>query len=379
MCVLNRFWDQFTVLTYKQALVYLRNLRSTLLRILSPFFFMFLLWLLNIAIQSNNVAYSAVTNVPNPSPSEVAGFPSCTSNAYILPNPCWDFFYTPNTSAVATSIATNMRTNNPGRPIPLDRVLSFASIDEANAWLYANPQRVIGGVHFLMSAATSTINGTVDYVIQTNSTTKFFKQRYQDPTFYSAVPLQVLTEREIARYIWATKATAGNQSLDAFSWNVSVSQFAHPETGSLNIVGQVIGPFVFAANMFNFVLLLSSIVSERERGLRQALTTGGMLDSAFWLSWMTVEALISVVFSLLIIAFGAMFNFAFFLDNSFALLFLLFLLFQWAMVSVAFILSAFVSKTTTAINLGFVIFILGWVVQAAVDFNFPYSPGERCL
>lgn len=119
---------------------------------------------------------------------------------------------------------------------------------------------------------------------------------------------------------------------------------------------------------------LASVVSEREQGLRQALTTSGMLDSAFWVSWLVVEASISVLFSLLIIAFGAAFGFAFFLNNSFAIIFLLFLLFQWAMVGLAFIVSAFISQTTTAINLGFVIFIIGWIVQAAVDFNFPYSP-----
>lgn len=119
---------------------------------------------------------------------------------------------------------------------------------------------------------------------------------------------------------------------------------------------------------------LSSIVAERERGLRQALTTAGMLDSAFWVSWLFVELIISVIFSLLLIGFGAMFGFAFFLKNSFSLVFMLFLLFQWSMVGVAFILSAFISKTSTAINVGFVIFIFGWIIQTAVAFNYPYAP-----
>ena len=75
-----------------------------------------------------------------------------------------------------------------------------------------------------------------------------------------------------------------------------------------------------------------------------------------------------------LIAFGAMFQFSFFLHNSFALVFLLFLLFQWAMVGVAFILSTFLTKTSTAINLGFVIFILGWILQVAITFGYPYTP-----
>lgn len=41
--------------------------------------------------------------------------------------------------------------------------------------------------------------------------------------------------------------------------------------------------------------------------------------AAFWLSWMAVEVLAAVLFTLLLIAFGAMFQFDFFLKNSFAL------------------------------------------------------------
>ena len=62
--------------------------------------------------------------------------------------------------------------------------------------------------------------------------------------------------------------------------------------------------------------------------------------AAFWLSWMAVELIASLLFTLLLIAFGAMFQFEFFLRNSFALVFFLFFLFQCSMVSVAFLLSS---------------------------------------
>ena len=178
-------------------------------------------------------------------------------------------------------------------------------------------------------------------------------------------------------------------------------------------MGKVIGGFVFAANLFAFALVvswwrqvpdhtctlhaaytlhpswlavallllhlqgidqlpsahslaqLSSVVAERERGLRRALKTAGMLESggllgwlaawphvldttplpallspcmhapclpliccqcshpsplllpaAFWLSWLAVEVLAAVLFTLLLIAFGAMFQFDFFLNVS---------------------------------------------------------------
>jgi hypothetical protein len=87
---------------------------------------------------------------------------------------------------------------------------------------------------------------------QVNSTTKYFKGNFQDPTFFAAVPIQAAADREIARFQWAA---AGRT--EPLTWDVSTSQFAHPATGNINIVGQAMGPFVFAAGMFNFVLLVS--------------------------------------------------------------------------------------------------------------------------
>lgn len=240
-----------------------------------------------------------------------------------------------------------------------------------SCYLLSNPETAIGGIHILEDAnGQSGTPGSLDYVLQVNSTTKFFKGRFQDPTFFAAVPLQAAAERAIAAYFW--QSTGRSQDLQ---WNVSYSQFAHPQVETFNIVGQAMGPFVFAANMFNFVLLLASIVYEKEKGLRQALNTSGMLDSAFWMSLLAVELVIAVLFTLLLIGFGAMFSFAFFLNNAFSVVFLTFFLFQLAMVGVAFILQSFISKTQTAINLGFVIFLVGWVIQAAIAFDFPYNPG----
>ena len=45
---------------------------------------------------------------------------------------------------------------------------------------------------------------------------------------------------------------------EELAWGVSTSMFAHPTTNSLNVVGKAIGGFVFAANMFSFVLVVSA-------------------------------------------------------------------------------------------------------------------------
>lgn len=108
---------------------------------------------------------------------------------------------------------------------------------------------------------------------------------------------------------------------------------------------------------------ISAVVLERELKLRQALRTMGQLDSAFWLSWMTYELVLAAITSLLLAAFGALFQIRMFLNNDFGLIFMLFFLFQLAMASLAFLLSTAVGKASTAVNLGFVIFIIGWLMQ----------------
>jgi hypothetical protein len=65
----------------------------------------------------------------------------------------------------------------------------------------------------------------------------------------------------------------------------------------------------------------------------QAMSIMGLYESAYWLSWHTWEGFLTLLSSLFTVLFGMMFQFDFFLNNSFGILFLLFFLFQLNMVS----------------------------------------------
>lgn len=60
----------------------------------------------------------------------------------------------------------------------------------------------------------------------------------------------------------------------------------------------------------------------------------GLYDSAYWLSWLTWEGFLTLLSSLFLVLFGMMFQFDFFLHNSFAVVLLVFFLFQLNMVRV---------------------------------------------
>lgn len=65
----------------------------------------------------------------------------------------------------------------------------------------------------------------------------------------------------------------------------------------------------------------------------------GLYDTAYWLSWLLWEGILVAISALLTVLFGMMFQFEFFLNNNFAIVFLLFFLFQFNMVKLSFTLN----------------------------------------
>jgi ABC-type transport system involved in multi-copper enzyme maturation permease subunit len=72
------------------------------------------------------------------------------------------------------------------------------------------------------------------------------------------------------------------------------------------------------------------------------------------------------VSSLLVVCFGMLFQFEFFLHNNFGVLFFLFFMFSFNMISFAFMLSTFISKSSSATTVGFFFFIIGWLTEVSI-------------
>eukprot|EP00197_Chlamydomonas_leiostraca_P014447 CAMPEP_0202859992 /NCGR_PEP_ID=MMETSP1391-20130828/1884_1 /ASSEMBLY_ACC=CAM_ASM_000867 /TAXON_ID=1034604 /ORGANISM="Chlamydomonas leiostraca, Strain SAG 11-49" /LENGTH=1190 /DNA_ID=CAMNT_0049539111 /DNA_START=105 /DNA_END=3677 /DNA_ORIENTATION=- len=360
------FLSQFAALYIKNALVAWRARRATLLRLLAPFFFLLLALLIDKALQANDSNSEDFQDIRRPDVEPIDPIPRCIEDIYIGPDKsCVELAWSPNTSTIATTIIQNVIKNN-AKPI---KAMGFATRDDAQAFLLGNPDYIIAGVHFVIDTA-SALQG---FIIQTNTTAKAFKSKYQDPNTFVQLPLQSAVHREIARYGLAQNpATAA--TADSLSWFIGLKSFPHPTIATVSVLGQVLGPFVFAACMFSFVTQISSVVMEKEGGLRQAMRTMGMTDAAFWCSWGMWEVTLAFVSGHLITCFGLILHLKLFLKNNYGLLFFLFFLFQLAMSSLALLVSAFLRRTQTAVYLGFVIFIVGWVMQTVVIFGVPYTP-----
>ncbi|KAI3970659.1 hypothetical protein MKX01_024306 [Papaver californicum] len=357
-------YQQYKALLKKNLLLSWRNKRSTFMQLFSSLFFIFLIFAIEKAIKSRFSGASTYKNVVDPEALVSPSIPPCEDKFYIK-QPCYDFIWSGNGSPRIDEIVSKIRSNNPGRPIPIDKVRPFATRREVDDWLFKNPMQVPGALHFNDRSAT-----VVSYGIQTNSTAVRKRGNSEDPTFKFQVPLQIAAEREIARSLL---------QVPDFSWTVGLKEFAHPAVRNFSAVGSIGPTFFLAIAMFAFVFEIGALVAEKELKLRQAMSTMGLYETAYWLSWLTWETVTTFISSLFTVLFGMMFQFDFFLNNNFGVLFFVFFLFQINMVGLAFLISTFISKASSATTVGFSIFIVGFLTQLVTTFGFPYTDSTSMI
>ncbi|KAI8528925.1 hypothetical protein RHMOL_Rhmol12G0185900 [Rhododendron molle] len=342
--------QQFRALFRKNLILAWRNKRSTFLQLFSSLFFIFGLFCIQKSLKVQFASTTTYDDVPDPKPLVSPPIPPCEDKFYVK-LPCFDFLWSGNDSSRIASIVSSIMANNPGRPIPSEKVMAFRTKSEVDDWLLSNPMTCPGALHFAERSDT-----VITYGIQTNSTSVEKRGQYEDPTFKFQIPLQLAAEREIARSLIRDPN---------FSWVVSMKEFAHPAVESILVVGLAGPTFFLATAMFGFVFQISSLITEKELKLRQAMSMMGLYETAYWISWLTWEGILALLSSTLTVLFGMMFQFDFFLHNSFGVVFFLFFLFQLNMISYAFMLSAFISKSSSSTVVGFSIFIIGFLTQAS--------------
>ncbi|KAK6123285.1 hypothetical protein DH2020_042962 [Rehmannia glutinosa] len=247
--------QQYKALILKNLLLSWRNKRSTFLQLFSSLFFLLLIFLIQQATVSRYGSSSYFQTVTDPKPLVAPPIPACEEKHYTR-LPCFDFVWSGNDSARIREIVRRIRENNPGRPIPLEKVKAFSTRNETDDWLASNPMYCPGALHFIDRNAT-----VISYGLQTNSTPLAKRGNFEDPTFKFQIPLQLAAEREIARSL------IGDAS---FSWVVILKEFAHPALEIFSAM-QDSGPtFFLAIAMFSFVFQISALVTEKELKLRQA-------------------------------------------------------------------------------------------------------------
>ncbi|KAL9255618.1 ABC transporter A family member 2-like protein [Drosera capensis] len=258
------FFRQTAALLRKNAILAIRNKKTTLAFLLFPFAVLLLVFVVNkgndLARRSSSLSGASTREVRDAVEVSVEGIRSCEEGWFVV-EPCFDFVWSGNGSDVAGEIVRGIMEKNPGRPIPDHKVKSFATEEEVDQWLFAFPQHTPVVLHLRQQNAT-----VISYGIETNTSTPNWKGRSEDPTFKFLVPLQVAAEREIARFLLGE----GN-----FNWTVGLKKYPHPNLGGDTSTndgidfGTVASICLIVILQFSFTFQLHSIVAERELKLRQ--------------------------------------------------------------------------------------------------------------
>ncbi|GAB2289622.1 hypothetical protein Dimus_023931 [Dionaea muscipula] len=352
------FLRQFKALLKKNAWLALRNKKTSIAFLLFPFSILLIVFAVDEASGlADRLRSLRLREVRDPVTVELSAIPACEEKFFYL-EPCYDFVWSGNSSTVVQQIIARILANNPGRSIPPSKVKSFSTEKEVDEWLFNSPLRTAVALHLRQQNAT-----VISYGIQTNSTAAVWRNRAEDSTFKFFLPLQIAAEREIARFL------LGDPN---HGWTVGFKEYPHPDLmQSPSVLGgggfaSLASFFLVVILQFSFTFQLHSIVFERESKIRQAMNIMGLYDSAYWLSWLTWESIMTAFSSVLTIVCGMMLKFDIFLYNSFMILFLLFFLFQLNMIAIAFFLSPVVKKASNALNAGFVVYLFTILLQIAL-------------
>lgn len=117
--------QQYMALVRKNAIMVWRHKLSASIQLLSPLFFIFLIFCTDKAVRQRLSASTAYKNVHNPETlsSTQLAIPPCEDKFYVE-TPCYDFLWSGNSSSRIASIVEAIMANNPGRPIPSHKVIN---------------------------------------------------------------------------------------------------------------------------------------------------------------------------------------------------------------------------------------------------------------
>jgi hypothetical protein len=114
-------WQQYRSLLRKNVTLTWRHRRSAALQLFSSLIFIFLIFCIDRAVRSRFSYTTAYRNVPDPEPLVAPPIPPC-EDKFFVKSPCYDFLWSGGGSARVGGLVDAIRRNNPGRPIPPEKV-----------------------------------------------------------------------------------------------------------------------------------------------------------------------------------------------------------------------------------------------------------------
>lgn len=194
-----RWFNQVRLLLWKNALIFWRLRRSTLIQVLVPPFFIFILWIINISLGNNTHYQDFYEVVHHPPVVSIPPLPEC------IPGPdfpfCVTIAYAPNNSSLIDSIINEIVRENNLNP---NNIRSFSNAFAVDDFLYNYMNTTQNAIIFFPN---NTNNETVlDYILQGNQTNQHVHGQLINNIQQYLVPLQYYLDKAICKlnfiFLW---------------------------------------------------------------------------------------------------------------------------------------------------------------------------------
>lgn len=359
---------QIKLLLKKNVLVAWRSWLATLLELLSPVFFILVLFI--------------ITKAPTPQADvttslQSQSLPACTGYSE---GRCFNILFAPINSSITVALMKLVgQLNDP--PIPYLTVTDYS--------LNSTQNQIGGIIGFENSKQIYDFVALHPNITQVGINVEFIPFDFTGQEQYKDDPLIHISNPILFGYDILWNATCPNflggctdyalpmnvvlqKAINAFQANqtsgfegiipeISISTTVFPlYEGSQNPNGCL---FFYCGSMISFIFVLYKISYEKEKKLKQGMVMMGLSETAYWISWFITCVIVNILLSLITIAIGSACQFDFFLSTNFFANFFLFFLFTTSMTLVAFFILAFISTTKAAIGIGMAIFIVGSIFQ----------------
>ena len=214
------------------------------------------------------------------------------------------------------------------------------------------------------------------YRIQLNSTRlcgSMATWHCNDPVREFSLPLQTAVDAALlkiygAATMAATAAAGGTATTTDPKIDVSFSDMPHPDAkGEIFNVMENQGPTLFFILVtFNFVIQTTLILNEKQGHQKQQMILMGMSDSAYWTSWFISNLITNTIMTFLLIIFGCLFHFEFFLETAFGMFFFTFEFTLLTHTGLAFLISSLFNKASSGRSAAIAWFALLFIATGVV-------------
>jgi hypothetical protein len=108
---------------------------------------------------------------------------------------------------------------------------------------------------------------------------------------------------------------------------------------------------------------MTQITTEKERKLKFVMNMMGLNLFSFWFSWLFTHFIFNFLSTMVLVVSGIIFQFDFFVNTHIFINIIFFFSFSMSVVPLGYLLTNFIEKSVTSTVVGFILFVLGLVLQ----------------